>query len=297
MKNISFPTKFENIEIEKNKRQFIIEPFYPGYGITIGNALRRILLSSLPGAAITAVKIMGVDHEFSTIPNVKEDVVDILLNIKNIRVKVAGELEEPLKLTMKVNGEKDALAGDFDKQAGVEITNPDFKIATVTDAAGAFELEAWVEKGRGYLPIEMRLKSDKEIGVIEVDALFSPVKQVGFKTENVRVGEMTNYDRVIIDVETDGTVECQSALEEAIKILTEQYNHLYDQVTGKLATAEEASLEDTAPAAVLTESAEPIVENISENETFSDNHVTTEAASDDKPKRKRGRPKKIVTTS
>jgi len=300
MKKIPTPTKFEKQEIGDNKYQFVIEPFYPGYGTTIGNALRRVLLSSLPGAAITAVKIKGVDHEFSTLPNVKEDVVDIILNLKKVRVKVEVETDEPIKIFIRVNKEKEVKAGDFEKQAGVEITNPELKICTVTDLAGDFEIEAWVEKGRGYLPVEMRVKKEKEIGVIEIDSLFSPVRQVGFRIENVRVGEMTNFDRVIIEVETDGTIECQTALEESLKILIDQYNNVLDQVLGKETVSENLEQIESETTVSEHDVYDTSNKNMEDQESKKLNEAENEipeSISEEpgkQPKKKRGRPKKIV---
>jgi len=182
------------------------------------------LLSSLEGVAITAIRIKGVEHEFSTLAGVKEDVVDIILNLKQARFEVSGEFEEPIRLELKVKGPKEIKAGNFKKVAGVKIANPDLFLATLTDAKTEFELEIWIERGRGYLPTEMMPTKERESGVIAIDSFFSPVRRVSIDTENVRVGEMTNWDRLILNLETDGTLSPEGALKKAAQILVEQFN-------------------------------------------------------------------------
>ncbi len=255
--------------------KFIIEPFYPGFGLTIGNALRRVLLSSFEGVAITAIRIKGVEHEFSTLNGVKEDVVDIILNLKQVRFAAKGQMEAPIKMELKAKGAKEVKAGDFKKVAGVEIANPDLLIATLTDSKAEFELEAWIEKGRGYLPTEAMPVKDKEVGVIAIDALFSPIKKVVIDTENVRVGEMTNWDRLILGLETDGTLPCEEALKKAAEILIEQFSFFV-----KAAETEK----DEA-----VENEEKAAEIIEEEKTEEEAVVEWE----DKPKKKRGRPRKL----
>jgi len=169
MKSIPLPNKIYFSLDEKNISSVVIEPLYPGYGVTIGNALRRVLLSSLPGAAVTAVKIKGVDHEFSTIPNVREDVVDIILNLKQLRLKVHSE--EPVKLELKSKGQKNVTAADIRADANVEIVNPDLLIATLDNKNAELSMELIVEQGRGYVPVEMRESEKMEIGMIAVDAI------------------------------------------------------------------------------------------------------------------------------
>ena len=207
-----------------NQASLIIEPCYFGYGTTIGNALRRVMLSSLPGAAVTAIKIKGVDQEFSAIPNVKEDALQIMLNIKNLRVKVHAD--EPVKLHIKVKGEKEVTAADIDKNSDVEVINTDLHIATLTDKKSDFEMEITVQKGRGYLPVEERDKEETEIGTIMVDAVYSPVRNVGYKVENTRVGDITDYDRLTMDIETDGAITPEEAVKQAAAILIEHFQLL-----------------------------------------------------------------------
>jgi DNA-directed RNA polymerase subunit alpha len=224
MDKFLLPSKIKYEEIEANKANVIIEPLYFGYGTTVGNMLRRVLLSSLPGAAVTAVKINGVAQEFSAIPSVKEDALEICLNLKSLRLKVFSD--EPVKLTLKAKGEKKVTAKDIEKNSSVEIVNSDLHIATITEKAGVLELEITVEKGRGYWPTEERKKQDLEIGTIMIDALFSPVSNVGYQVENTRVGDITNYDKLTMNIETDGTITPKEAVEQAVKILEDHLNLL-----------------------------------------------------------------------
>ncbi|MBU1149038.1 DNA-directed RNA polymerase subunit alpha [Patescibacteria group bacterium] len=222
MESIPLPEKIESKKIDKNKSEIIIEPLYPGYGTTVGNALRRVLLSSLPGAAIVAVKISGVQHEFSTIEKVKEDVVDILLNLKMVNIKYQGT--EDVKLQLNASGEKKVTAADIKKTAGVEITNPTCPIATLTDKSAKLEMELTVNTGRGYIPVEQREKEKLEIGNIAIDSIYTPVKMVNFEIENVRVGQMTNYNRLVISIETDGTITPEEAFDQAASVLVDHFS-------------------------------------------------------------------------
>jgi len=168
MQTIPLPKKIEYIPgNEPNQGQIIVEPCFPGYGITIGNALRRVLLSSLPGAAVVGVKIKGVDHEFSALPHLKEDILEFILNLKQIRFKVYAE--EPVKLDLDIHGKKEITAGDIKKNSAVEIANPEFVLGHITDIAGSLTAEIFVEKGMGYVMVENRDKREKEIGFIEID--------------------------------------------------------------------------------------------------------------------------------
>lgn len=219
---IPLPQKVNIIKQDGNRAIFEIEGCYPGYGITFGNALRRVLLSSLPGVAVTQIKIKGVQHEFSTLPYIMEDVIEIMLNLKQIRFKMAGA--DQFKLTLKANGEKEIKASDIKLPAGVEIINQDAHIATLTDKKADLEIEMDIEKGLGYSAVEQRDKEKLEIGMIPVDAIFSPIKKVNFEVENMRVGERTDYDRLILDLETDGSISSKDALKKAAEILVEQFN-------------------------------------------------------------------------
>lgn len=231
MEKIPLPAKI-NIEktAEPNHILASVEPFYPGYGTTIGNSLRRVMLSSLSGAAVTGVKIKGVHHEFSTIPNVLEDAIQIILNLKLVRLKVFTD--EPVKLTLSAKGEKKITASDIKTTSDVEIVNPDQHIATLTAKNAELNMEIYAKSGRGFWPVEERA-GEQEVGVIAIDAVFTPVKKVGLKIENVRVGQMTNYEKIIFDIETDGTVSPQKALLDSVKILMEQFNFFVENITEK----------------------------------------------------------------
>lgn len=227
MESILLPSKIRFAAGERpNEGILTVEPCTQGYGTTIGNALRRALLSSLPGAAVTSVKIKGVDHEFSTVPHVKEDVLEIILNLKGLRMKLHSE--EPVKLTLSAKGEGEVTAKDFSKNADVEIVNPDLVIATMTDKAATFEMEVTIGPGRGYRTTEERIKEKLELGNIAIDALYSPVLNVSYKVEATRVGEKTDYDKLILNIETDGTVDPLDACRTAVGILLDHFNLLND---------------------------------------------------------------------
>jgi len=202
----------------------IVEPCFHGYGTTLGNALRRVLLSSLPGAAVVAVKIKGVSHEFQAVENVKEDVLEIILNLKSLRLKCFSE--EPVKLFLKADGLKSVTGKDIEPNADVEIVNPEIKLATLTDPKARFEMELTVSRGRGYSPTEERVNENLEIGTLAIDALFSPVRNVGYRVENTRVGEITNYDKLIMTIETDGTILPEEAVRESAKTLIDFFSIL-----------------------------------------------------------------------
>jgi DNA-directed RNA polymerase subunit alpha len=201
-----------------------IEPCSWGYGTTLGNALRRVLLSTLPGAAVTAVNIKGATHEFQAIPHIKEDVLQIILNLKGLRLKLFSD--QPVKIRLEQKGAGKVTAADFTPNADVEIVNPDMPIATITDPKGEFELEAVVERGRGYSATEERKTTVGEIGMIAIDALFSPIRNVGYRVENTRVGDITNYDKLVMTIETDGTVDPKDAIRESAKILIDHFSLL-----------------------------------------------------------------------
>jgi DNA-directed RNA polymerase subunit alpha len=204
-------------KVEDNRGTFTIEPLDRGFGYTFGNSLRRVLLSSLAGAAVTSVRIEGVAHEFSTITGVKEDVTDIVLNLKEIVARMhseAAEIEVPLVAT----GPGDVTAGDIDLPSGVELLNPDAHIATL-EKKTKLEMYLTVGRGRGYSPAEDNKSPDQPIGVIPIDSIFSPVKRVAYQVESARVGQRTDYDKLTLDIETDGSVEPQAALREAAEIL------------------------------------------------------------------------------
>ncbi|MGB9763023.1 MAG: DNA-directed RNA polymerase subunit alpha [Minisyncoccia bacterium] len=221
---IPLPSSIQKVEQIKNYGKFEIGGLYPGYGITIGNALRRVLLSSLEGAAVTSFKIDGIQHEFSPLPNAQETVLDIMLNLKQLRVKLFSD--EPQTLILDVKGEKEVLAKDFAKNTMVEILNPDLHIVTLTDKNAHLHLEAIIEKGIGYVLAEEYKKEKLSIGTIAVDAIFSPVQKVNFKVENMRVGDRTDYNKLILEIETDGSLTPEEALTQASKILKQHFEYL-----------------------------------------------------------------------
>jgi DNA-directed RNA polymerase subunit alpha len=198
--------------------KFSAEAFERGFGITIGNALRRVLLSSIEGAAVTAIKIPGVLHEFSTIPGVKEDVVEIILNVKQLRVKLFSDT--PKVVSIHVKGPKEVKGKNISSGSQVEILNPDQHIATLGKGVD-FKMELTVKKGRGYSPSERNKEEDEPVDLIAVDSLFSPIKKVNFRVENARVGRSTDYDRLILEIWTDGNITPQQALTQAADIISE----------------------------------------------------------------------------
>lgn len=213
-------TNIKQVDEKDNTCSFVIEPLLPGYGMTIGNALRRVLLTSLPGSAITWVKIAGTTHEFSTIPGVKEDIVDIVLNLKGIKVKLLSGDEAVIKLSAKGPGV--VTAKDFAKNAQVEIAEPEYHIATL-DKNGKLNIEATIKNGRGYVTVEQRKDEKLPLGTIAVDSIFTPIKKVHYNVENTRVGGMTNYDKLTINLTTDGTINPEQAINTAAKILVEHF--------------------------------------------------------------------------
>lgn len=212
-------------EVEKaGYGMFIIEPLEQGYGHTLGNSLRRVLLSSLPGAAITSVKIAGVPHQFSTLAGLKEDVVELILNLKKVRLSMEGG--ESAVLTLNKKGVTTVTAGDFDVPAGVRIVNPNLVIANLTDKKAELDLEATVEKGYGYVQADERHLN--EIGRIPMDSLFSPVIRVNYRVDATRVGRMTNLDKLVMEIWTDETVSPLDALKAASKVLVSYFLQVYE---------------------------------------------------------------------
>lgn len=266
MEKIALPQK---IKFEKgagpHEEVVTVEPCFPGYGITLGNSIRRVLLSSLSGAAVVGVKIKGADHEFMSLPHVKEDVLEIILNLKRLRLKLHSD--EVVRLELDARGEKEVKAKEIAKNSQAEIVNPDLTIATITDMAGNLNMEIFAARGRGYETIESREREKHEIGYIEIDSVFSPVMSVGIQVENVRVGKMTNWDKLILNITTDGTITAEEAFKNSTEILIEQFNSLL----GKK--------EEAAPAAEA-EAVEAAAEEKEGEEKPAE------------PKKKRGRPKK-----
>ena len=209
----------ECLEIDdvNNYAKFVCEPLERGYGVTIGNSLRRIMLSSLPGCAITSVKIDGVLHEFSTIPNVVEDVPELIVNLKNVRLKFDGNEEKTIRIDFK--GEGEVTAGDIKSDGTVEVLNPDLHIATVSEG-GSLVMEMTADRGRGYNSSEKNKKPNQDISVLPIDSIYTPVKKVNYHVENTRVGQMVDYDKLTIEVWTDGSLKAHEALSLAAKVMT-----------------------------------------------------------------------------
>lgn len=219
---ISLPNVPKVVKKEGNKAIFEIDALYPGYGTTIGNSLRRVLLSSLEGAAVTQVKIKGVSHEFSTMQGVLEDVIMIILNLKQLSFKLFTD--EPQKATLKAKGEKKVKASDVEVPSQAELLNKDCHIATLTSKSSELEMELLIEKGVGYSSSESRKKEKIEIGSISLDAFFSPVRKVSYKVENMRVGDRTDYNKLFLEIETDGAVSPEEAMWKASETLERHFS-------------------------------------------------------------------------
>jgi DNA-directed RNA polymerase subunit alpha len=212
-----------NIEVRErreNYAKFVIEPLERGFGITLGNALRRVLLSSIPGAAVTYVKIDGVLHEFSTIPGVVEDTVDLLLNLKGLPIKL--NTEDPKVLSLSVSGAKEVTAGDIAPDADVEILQPTYHIATLSKKDTKLSMEIGIEKSRGYVTSDKQRNIEHMIGLIPMDSIFSPIRKVNFSVDDTRVGQSVDFDRLTLEIETNGSITPDDALSEAAQILTEE---------------------------------------------------------------------------
>lgn len=233
---IPLSTGIKIVSEEGNRGVYDIEGLYPGYGHTIGNSIRRVLLSSLRGSAITSVKIKGASHEFSTLEGVPEDVVEIILNLKQVRFKMSGE--GPYQAELSIKGEKEVYARDIKTPGELEVVNGDLRIAALTSKNAGLEIELEVSSGFGYQTVESRKKDKVDIGTIALDASFSPVRLVNFEVENMRIGDRTDYNKVRFTIETDGSIRSQEALIEAAKILTQQFTAL-----GGIAKEEEMNRE------------------------------------------------------
>ncbi len=243
--NIVLPSRPRVVSSSLMEGVFEIDGFYPGYGITVGNVLRRILLSSLPGAAITQVKIEGVQHEFSTISGIQEDVITILLNLKKIRFRM--HTNEPQRLQLSVKGEQIITGKNLETSSVLEVANKDAHIATLTDKQAKLNMELIVETGLGYIPREVGRREKVEVGMMTIDALFSPVNHVRYEVENMRVGEHTNYNRLRLSIGTDGTITPEEAFEKSAKIAVEQFSALAEG----FATEEELTREREVETYVL----------------------------------------------
>ncbi len=247
--NIILPSKPRVVKEAGSSGTYEIDGLYPGYGHTLGNSLRRIILSSLPGAAITGIKINGVEHEFSTIHGIKEDVVTIILSLK--RVRIAMYTDEPQTLTLSQKGIKEVTAADIKYPGQIAILNPEQRIATLTEKSAELVMEMRVEKGLGYIPKEILQKDRVEIGQITLDAIFSPIRRVNYEVENMRVGNRTDFNRLKIFIETDGSLTSKEALEHAIGIMISQLKAIVgfeeEAETTEVATVSPESEEESVP--------------------------------------------------
>jgi len=255
MQNIALPKKIEfKAGNTSGEGQIIVEPLYAGYGMTLGNSLRRVLLSSLPGAAVIGVKIKGVSHEFMALPGLKEDILEVILNLKQLRLKMFTE--EEVTLTLKAKGMGEITAANIEKNSDVEIANPELLIASLTEASASLEMEILVKEDRGYKMSEGG-KRDNEIGYIEIDSIFSPVLSVSIDVESARVGKMTNWDKLVLNIKTDKTITPEEAFEQSVKILVDQFSAL---LPGALAIP--APVVEEVAAEVLPEEEEAIIEDV-----------------------------------
>ena len=237
---IPLPEQPKIVEEKGNRAVFEIEGLWPGYGHTIANAIRRVLLSSLEGAVITSVKVEGAQHEFTTLPGILEDVIELTLNLKQVRFRMHGA--GPFTAAIAQKGDREIRAGDIKVPSQLEIVNPDQYIATITDKKGGLSMELVVERGVGYQPVEARRKDKVEIGTIALDAAFSPVELVNFEVENMRIGDRTDYNRIRFHIETDGSISPRDAFSSAAKILQEQFTALAGGLVDEAATHEEGAV-------------------------------------------------------
>ena len=241
--NVTLPSKPRVVSEEDNRGIFEIDGLYPGYGHTLGNSLRRIILSSLPGAAITQVKIDGVEHEFSTISGVKEDVITILLNLRRIRLNMHSD--EPLTIALKKKGTGVVTAADIETPTQVEVLNPEQPIAEITNKSTELVIEMTVERGLGYVPREVHQKDKMEIGTIAMDAVFTPIRRANYEVENMRVGDRTDYNRLRLIIETDGTYSAREAMEKSIEIMIHQLKSVIGFQEQQPETEAEAAIDET----------------------------------------------------
>lgn len=255
MENFLLPSKVEFQEGQTpNSGSVVITPCYHGYGTTLGNALRRVLLSSLPGSAVEHFKVKGVSHEFSTVEGVKEDAMEVMLNLKQLAVKVFSD--EPVVLSLSKKGPGVVTAADFKANSNVEIVNTDLVIANLTGNK-TFEMDVTVGKGRGYRPVEEKDKQNYDLGTIVMDSVYTPVKDVGYKVEYTRVGDITNFERLTINIETNGTITPKDALLQSTQILINHFNIILEEVNASIsvpsarveAEEEAESVEEEAPEA------------------------------------------------
>ena len=246
MEQIFLPTAIEFLDTDRpHVGQLIISPCHQGYWTTLGNALRRVLLSSLPGAAVESAKIAGVQHEFATIAGVGEDVIELLLNVKQIAVRSFSD--QPVTLHLSKKGKGPVTAADFEKNADVEVVNGGLTIATITDDKKVFEMDVTIGKGRGYVPVSEKETKHLDLGTIAIDSLFTPIRDVGYTVEMTRVGDVTDYEKLILTIETNGTVTPREAVSQATKILMDHFALILDSTGGEAETIRTAESPEATP--------------------------------------------------
>jgi len=252
MEHIQLPSTIEFQETDQpNVGKVVVTPCHQGYGTTLGNALRRVLLSSLPGAAVESVKVDGVSQEFSAVEGLREDMIELILNMK--QVAVISHTEELVTLSLTKKGAGPVTAGDFDKNADVEIMNPELVLGHITDAKKELQLEVTIGHGRGYVPVAERNTKDLDLGTIAIDALYTPIRDVGYNVEMTRVGDVTNYEKLTISIETNGTITPKDAVVQATKILMDHFALVLDPDSTPVAVEE-----------VAEEAKEEVVEEVTE---------------------------------
>lgn len=250
MERIPLPDTIAVVHEEGNEATFEIYPYFPGYGPTLGNALRRVLLSSLQGAAITAVRIEGAEHEFSALPGVVEDVVSILMNLKRVRISLHAD--RPVTLRVNASGERVVTAGDIEKVADVDIVNPHHVLAHLTTKEAKLSMELTAARGRGYVPVESREHEERPLGTVAIDAIYTPIERVSFRVENVRVGQATEFHKLLLTIRTDGTVTPKVALAQAASILQDHFGALATDVQDRLTYRRDVPVVETTSAATPT---------------------------------------------
>lgn len=252
MEHILLPTSitFEDTDNERIGR-LVITPCQQGYGTTLGNALRRVLLSSLPGAAVESVKIDGVQHEFGAVEGVLEDMVEVILNLKQLAVSVHAD--GPVTLRLKKKGEGPVTAADFEDNADVTVVNKDLKLMTMTDKSKELDMEVMIGRGRGYVPVSEKETANLDLGTIVIDSLYTPIKDIGYSVQNTRVGDVTDYEKLTMTIETDGTMSPKEAVQQATKILMDHFAVILDMQDAPAEAEQEALAEEEAAEEESTE--------------------------------------------
>ncbi|MBI5728456.1 MAG: DNA-directed RNA polymerase subunit alpha [Candidatus Magasanikbacteria bacterium] len=271
MEHILLPTTIEFLDTDRpNVGQVVITPCHQGYGTTLGNALRRVLLSSLPGAAVESVKIVGAQHEFSSLSGVREDIIEIILNLKQLAVR--SFVDVPVRLSLSKKGSGQVTGADFEKNSDVEIMNPELVLATLTDDKIKFDMEIVVGKGRGYVPVSEKETKGLDLGTIAIDSLYTPIRDVGYNVELTRVGDVTDYEKLTLLIETNGTITPKDAVSQSTKILMDHFALIMDQVAVGSGTEIAAEL--------------VVAEATADEEESGDESVAEDATEDGKPGKK-----------